>query len=181
MLMPALRLFALREIPFDEYRFPRWQSAVAILVLGIVIGLDPSLRTPRPGILAMPFAVAVAYGILSTVAGFVIVVAVLKWWLRRGQRWDGNGDLINLSAASWLVPDLLIAGLITLGIPGLLTLPLWLYSGWVGANAITGAIPRVSLGYAIAGIAIGSIPAILAMTLIAFAASVVPVALGFQA
>ncbi|GIZ54128.1 hypothetical protein [Noviherbaspirillum aridicola] len=181
MLMPALRLFALRGISFDEYRFPRWQSAVAILVLGIVIGLDPSLRTPRPGVLPMPFAVALAYGVVSTAAGFLIVVTVLKWWLRRGQRWDGNGDLVNLSAASWLVPDLLIAGLTTMGVPGLLTLPLWLYSAWVGANAIAGAIPRVTLGYAIAGIAIGMIPAILAMILIAFAATVVPAALGFQA
>jgi hypothetical protein len=32
------------------------------------------------------------------------------------------------------------------GVPALLTLPLCLYSIWVGGNALSGAIPKASLG-----------------------------------
>jgi len=178
MLMPAFRVFALRELPFDDYRFPRWQFALAILALGVIIGLDPSLRAQRPGMPGMPFSVALTYGVVSTTAGFLLIVAILKWWLQRGQRWDGKGDLINLSAASWLVPDLLGAGLIAMGVPALLALPLWLYSIWVGANAISAAIPRVSLSYAIAGIFIGLIPAMLTLILLGVVAGMATAFMG---
>lgn len=101
-------------------------------------------------------------GLVSTWIAFLVIVGVLRWWMKRGGRWDGQGDLFNLVAASWLVADALGAGLTALGVPYLLTLPLWLYSGWVGANALSGAIPKASLGYSIGGIAIGLIPAMLA-------------------
>lgn len=178
MLLPALHVFTLRELPFKDYAFPRWQSAIAILALGLVIGLDPSLRIQRPGFPGMPLGIALAYGIISTTVAFLIVVAVLRWWLQRAQRWDGKGDLIKLSAASWLVPDLLGAGLVALGIPALLTLPLWLYSIWVGANAVSGAIPRVSLGYALTGLIIGLIPAMLTMILIGVASGIATASFG---
>lgn len=65
--------------------------------------------------------------------------------------------------------DLLGIGLTAMGVPLLLTLLLWLYSVWVGANALSSAIPKPSLGYSIGGIAIGLIPAML-VTMIVFAA-----------
>ncbi|WP_449192422.1 hypothetical protein [Thauera sp.] len=69
-------------------------------------------------------------------------------------------------AASWLVADALGAGLVALGVPALSTLPLWLYSVWVGANALSGAIPKASLGYSIGGIVLGLIPAMLAAMIV---------------
>jgi hypothetical protein len=68
-----------------------------------------------------------------------------------------------------LVADTLGAGLTAWGVPYLWTLPLWLYSVWIGANALSGAIPKASFGYSIGGILMGLVPAVLAM----FAVSIV--------
>ncbi|MDO4905952.1 MAG: hypothetical protein Q4A16_10505 [Lautropia sp.] len=40
---------------------------------------------------------------------FLIGVGVVRWWARRGSRWDGEGDIFNLLAAAWFVPDTLRA------------------------------------------------------------------------
>ena len=161
LIPPAFSLFFLRELPFSRFDFPRWQSVLAVTLIGVLAGLDPGLRANTPEMPGMPLWVTIPSIVLSVWVAFLIILGVLAWWLKRGQRWDGQGDLFNLVAASWLVADVLVAGLTALGVPGPLTLPLWLYSVWVGANALSGAIPKVSLGYAIGGIVIGIIPAML--------------------
>lgn len=161
MITPAFSLFLLRELPFARFDFPRWQAVLAVTLIGILAGLDPGLRAGTPEMPGMPVWLSIPFMVLSVWAAFLVIVAVLRWWLKRGQRWDGQGDLFNLVAASWLVADVLGAGLTALGVPYLLTLPLWLYSVWVGGNALSGAIPKASLGYSIGGILIGLIPAML--------------------
>lgn len=158
----ALSLFLLRELPFSHFAFPRWQSVLAITLIGMLAGVDPGLTAGTPETPGMPPWLAIPFMVLSVWAAFLVIVAVLKWWMKRGGRWDGQGDLFNLVAASWLVADTLGAGLTALGVPPLLTLPLWLYSVWVGANALSGAIPKAGLGYSIGGIVLGLIPAMLA-------------------
>jgi hypothetical protein len=162
ILPPALSLFLLRELPFPRFDFPRWQAVLAVSLIGVLVGLDPSLRAAPPDLPAPPLWLPVLMGLLTAWAGFLVILGVLRWWMKRGGRWDGQGNLFNLVAASWLVADVLGAGLVVLGVPPLLTLPLWLYSVWVGANALSGAIPRASLGYSMVGIVIGLIPALLA-------------------
>lgn len=161
LIPPAFSLFLLRELPFSRFDFPRWQSVLAVTLIGVLAGLDPGLRAGTPEMPGMPPWVTIPSMVLSVWLAFLIVVGVLRWWMRRGGRWDGQGDLFNLVAASWLVADVLGAGLTALGVPGLLTLPLWLYSVWVGGNALSGTIPKASLGYSISGIVIGIIPAML--------------------
>ncbi|ENO94237.1 hypothetical protein C662_04583 [Thauera sp. 28] len=162
MLNTSLSLFLLRKLPLSRLDFPRWQSGLAITLIGLLIGLDPSLRAAPPDMPVPPLWLAVGMGLLTTWVAFLIIVGVLRWWMRRGGRWDGQGDLFNLVAASWLVADALGAGLSALGVAPLFTFPLWLYSVWVGANALSGAIPKASLGYSIGGIVLGLIPAMLA-------------------
>jgi hypothetical protein len=65
-----------------------------------------------------------------------------------------------------------------LGVPPLLTLPLWLYSVWVGANALSGAIPKASLRYSIGGIVISLFPAMLAAMVVFAALGIVLAMLG---
>lgn len=98
--------------------------------------------------------------------------------MKRDGRWDGQGNLFNLVATSWLVADLLGIGLTAMGVPLLATLLLWLYSVWVGANALSSAIPKASIGYSIGGIAIGLIPAIAVTILVYTALGVVLAMLG---
>jgi hypothetical protein len=166
ILSPALDLFLLRKLPFSHFTFPRWQSITAITLIGLLVGLDPGLRAGFPDDLAPPLWLVIPFAVAAVWVSFLVIVAILRWWMKRGDRWDGEGDLVNLVAASWLVADLLGAGLTALGVPPLWTLPLWLYSVWVGANALSGAIPKASLGYSLGGIMIGLIPAMLAAGLV---------------
>lgn len=166
MLIGSLSLFFLRAQPFSCFQFPRWQAIVAVSLIGVLVGLDPSLAATPPEIPEPPLWLAAVLGFLMTWAAFGVIVGVLRWWLPRGGRWDKRGDLFNLVAASWLVADALGAGLTALGVSPLLTLPLWLYSIFVGAKAMTNAIPQVSMGYAIAGIAIGFVPAVVVSWLV---------------
>src|SRR6218665_234447 len=134
------RMALLREVRFPDLLFPRWHSVLVISLIGMLIGLNPILREALPDVSApwRNVVVEVVAGLLLIWVAFLAMVAVLRWWLKRGGRWDGRGDLFNLVAASWLVADTLGAGLAALGVPPLLTLPLWLYSVWVGAQAIEG-------------------------------------------
>lgn len=166
MLNTSFSLFFLRGQPFPRFDFSRWHAVLAVSLIGVLMGLDPSLAATPPGIPEPPLWLVAVLGFLMTWAAFGVIVGVLRWWLPRGGRWDKRGDLFNLVAASWLVADALGAGLTALGVSPLLTLPLWLYSIFVGAKAMTSAIPKVSMGYAIAGIAIGFVPAVVVSWLV---------------
>ncbi|MCW5222970.1 hypothetical protein D5041_04975 [Verminephrobacter aporrectodeae subsp. tuberculatae] len=172
MIPTAFSLFALRELPFSRSDFPRWQSVLGISFVGVLTGLDPSLR-------AQSLWLAVFMGLTILWGWFLITVAMLRWWMKRGGRWDGHGDLFNLVAASWLVVDTLSSSLTALGVSPLLSLPpLCLYSIWVTGNALAGAIPKASLGYSIAGVVIGLVPAFVASGLLVFVAGVVMAVMG---
>lgn len=54
MFQTAFPLFLLRELPFSRFDFPRWQSLLAISLIGLLIGLDPSLRAAPPDMPAPP-------------------------------------------------------------------------------------------------------------------------------
>ena len=56
--------------------------------------------------------------------------------MKRCGRWDGQGNMFNLLTASFTVADVLGTGLVALVAPMLLSLPLWIYSEWMGANAV---------------------------------------------
>lgn len=168
-------LFRLVKNSFSYFNFPRWQSVFAITLIGILAGLDPNMRTAP---LAMPLWLVIPVAVLSVWAAFLVIVGILRWWMKRGDRWDGQGDLFNLVAASWLVADVLGVSMVTLGVPPPLTLPLWLYSVWVGGNALSGAIPKASLGYSIGGIVISLIPAMLASGIVFALGGIVMAMLG---
>lgn len=180
MLQPAISLFFLRGLPFSHFRFSRWWSFLAITLLGFLVGLDPSMRIIGPGLPRLALWPALVTGVLSTWTAFGVFMLVLRWWLKRGSRWDGHGDLFNLMAASWLMADALGASAIAFGIvPSLFVAPLWLYSLWVGANAFAGAIPKAAPGYSLAGILIGFIPALLASGVVMFGMGLLVAKLGF--
>lgn len=161
--------FMLREQPFSHFSFPRWQSVLGITLIGVLMGLDPRASMPPPEMPdapVIPLWAAVAISVVMLWACIPVTLAVLRWWLKRGQRWDGQGDLFNLVAASWLVVDVVAAAGAAMGLSEFIVMPVWLYSLWVNGNAISGAIPRASLGYAIGGILLSLIPAIVVATIV---------------
>lgn len=172
MLSSALSLFLLRGLPFARFAFPRWHSVLAITLIGLLTGLGPTLFK-EPGAPALPLWAVIGVSTLSEWVSFLIGLGILHWWMKRGGRWDGRGDLFNLVAASWLIADTLVSGLVALGLPALLTLPLWLYSVWIGAVALSGGIPRASRGYSVGGIIIGQIPIGVAIGIISLALGIV--------
>ncbi len=115
MIIKSYELFLLRELPFSRFDFPRWQAVLAVTLIGVLIGLDPSLWSDS-GMPVVPLWLTLSGTVLSTWVAFLIIVVILRWWMKRGGRWDGQGDLFNLVAASWLVADVLGAGLTALGI-----------------------------------------------------------------
>lgn len=160
MLTQSIKIFFLREVTFAHFDYPRWQSILVITLIGVLVGLDPSLLSIHD-MSAFPLWQSLFTSVFSTWLAFVVIVGILHWWVKRGARWDGRGDLFNLIAASWCISDLLTASLTALGVPPLFTLPLWLYSIWVGAHALSVTISKVSLGYSIGGITISLVLAIL--------------------
>lgn len=175
IISSGLSALALRDQPFSHFAFPRWQSVAAITLLGVLIGLDPQMTAPQPGLPAeavMSPGMAIAVSVVLIWVCFLIGYGVMRWWVRRGGRWDGEGDLFNLVATSWFVPDALAAVLTILGVPMLMVSVLWLYSIWVAGNALEGAIPKVSLGYAIGGIVISLVPIMVVMGVVALALGV---------
>lgn len=178
MLGNALSLFTLHRLPLDRFTFPRWQSVLAITVIGLLVGFDPNMRVAAPELPPLPLSAVMPVALSLVWMGFLAIVAFLRWWMKRGGRWDGQGSLFNLVAAAWLVTNVLGAGLVAIGVSPLLTLPLWLYSIWVGVNALSGAIPKASRRYSFAGIMLSLIPAMLASTLVMILGGVLMAALG---
>ena len=166
VIQTSIFAFLLHEQPFERFRFARWQSVVAITLLGICSGLNPNMAGTSPDAphpVALPLWGRIGIGVVTMWLAFWVIYGFCRWWLKRGGRWDGQGDLFNLMAASWLVVDLLGFLLSGLGVPDSLVTPVWFYSIWVGANAMSGAIPKSSLGYGIGGIILGGILAIVAI------------------
>lgn len=160
----AFSLFVLRRLSFDCFAFPHWQSVLAVTLIGILVGLGPNIRADSPDEMpAMSLWLVLPTAVLSVWLAFLIIIAILHWWMKRGQRWGGQGNLLNLVAASWLAANVLGASMVALGVPPLLTLPLWLYSVLVGANALSGAIPKASLSYSIGGIVFALAGIVMAM------------------
>lgn len=171
IISSSLLAFIQREQPFSHFSFSRWQSVLAITLLGVLTGLDPRVTAPQPGMpegAVMSPALGIGFSVVLVWLCFLVCVGVVRWWARRGGRWDGEGDLFNLLAAAWLVPDALAAGSTIVGLPPVLGMALWLYSVWVAGHALSSAIPRVSLGYSIAGVLIS----VVLMTVLMLLASV---------
>ena len=53
MLKSALNLFILRELPWSDFNFPRWQAWAVIVAIGLLVGLDPAMRHGTPDMPAM--------------------------------------------------------------------------------------------------------------------------------
>ncbi len=137
----AFGLARLKGYAMADYRFPFWQAALLLTLIGLSGGLDPYM------VVAMPWSFGAGLALWWSWA--IVLYLFMSWWLKRSGRWNGEGPLFNLLIASCGI-DIAWGILIYFGIPWLLLLPLWLYSFWVMGNALEHAT-GVKLGYAIVG------------------------------
>ncbi|MDO4230554.1 MAG: hypothetical protein Q4D19_00295 [Lautropia sp.] len=157
LITAGVSSFLLREQPFSAFDFPRWHAWLCVILVSIPYAFDPALTgapSNMPDDALMPLWAGLILSVFSAVIITAVMVGVLRWWLKRGGRWDGQGSLLNLLVASTLVTNLFSLVGILLGWPMIVLMPLWLYGIWVNANAISGAIPGAGLGYSIAGLCI---------------------------
>jgi hypothetical protein len=151
MIKTAFHLFLLRPQPLAACDFPRWQSVLAICLIGLLGGLSPSARNDFPALSNAPGQLA-GLTLYVTLVSFGFVQWFLRRWMLAGGRWDGQGHFFNLLVASFFVTDLMHVVLQIAGVSRAGLLPLWGYSFWVAARALSGAIPQVSFRHALLGI-----------------------------
>ncbi len=146
-------MFLKENITWDDFSYPPVLAWLLLLALGILVGLDPNLTAGMP----LPMWLAVAFGVVLMVVMYPVVALFMRWWMGR-KGCDGQGRMFRLvmAVSAIGVPASL---LVVLGIPALFTLPLWLYSIWVAAHAFE-QVCKVSIGYAVGGILLSIIPAV---------------------
>lgn len=140
-------LARLKGYAMADYRFPFGHSAILLVLIGLSAGLDPSMGVPMPW--------SFPAGLALWLIWIALLYPFMRWWLKRGGRWNGEGPLVNVLITACGI-DILWGPLAYLGVPLLLLLPLLLYSLWVMGNALEHAT-GVRLGYAIAGVVLTSL------------------------
>jgi len=165
MIKTAIHLFFLRKSDFYTINSKSTISILSIVIIGILTGINP--YNPIQKTSGNPLFIAhitntLVHGVIPTLTAFITITTLLGYWLRRGNRWNGEGNLLGLIAASWLIPDSMIAILVALGISQLLIIPLYIYSIIVGVFSLSNAIPKASRAYCLAGIILTFFPGFLA-------------------
>ena len=100
MVNSAFQLFLLRRQPFLQFNFPRGKSVPTISLICALGVRHPNLRAAPPDVPILPLWFAVATSLVMVWLTFLVIVAVLRWWMMHGGRWDGQGDLFNFVAAA---------------------------------------------------------------------------------
>lgn len=162
MLKLAFNLFLLDKLSFERLHFSFLQIVFAAVLMGLLsmfafpypylntIGLTPVIALP----LAFIFNQIQIWLIL------LINYCFLKWWMKRGTRWSGQGNFFNLLFVIWFtvsLPYLISFILMPLSSWVLFFLPFVFYSLWFASNALHGAIPKASFWYSLGGILFSSI------------------------
>lgn len=172
----AVSAFLLREQPFSAFDFPRWHAWACCIGTFLPYAFHPAVTgapSNMPDDPLLPLWLALVLDLVNAIIILLVMTGVLRWWLKRGGRWDGQGSVLNLIVSATLVTGFLNLAGSLLGLPVIVLLPLWFYSVWVSGNAISGAIPRASLGYAIGGLILSAVLAVFLIVCLTVAVTLV--------
>lgn len=158
MLKAIFDLLLLRGQPIAHYNYPLWQTGLLLTLLGVAQGLDPQMGAS--GRLA-----GIVAGIVMVWAIYPVVTWFLYWWLERGNRWNGEGNLFALIVLASAIDLLSPLGRV-LGLP-VLSIVLFIASLIVIVIAISRGL-GVSRGYALAGVLLATVPALAVMLFVGF-------------
>ena len=76
VIQTSIFAFLLHEQPFERFRFARWQSVVAITLLGICSGLDPNMAGTAPDAphpVALPLWGRIGIGVVTMWLAFWVI------------------------------------------------------------------------------------------------------------
>lgn len=110
LVADILDLLRLRVQPLAHYRYPGWQPALLITLLGV-------FAASAADVLQAPIAGKIVYFVCLNWLEMALMARFFGWWLQQGGRWNGEGALWQLIAAcqgvqllqpllSWLPEDL---------------------------------------------------------------------------
>lgn len=153
MLKDIFDLLLLRGKPIAQYSYPLWKTGLLLTLIGAAQGLDPQMGAPN-----MPKGMVA--GISMVWAVYPVVTWFLYWWLERGERWNGEGNLFALVVLASAIDILYPLGS-QLGLP-IVSIALFVYSLVVIVFALSKGV-GVSRGYALAGVLLATVPAIIVM------------------
>lgn len=92
LVADILDLLRLRVQPLAHYRYPGWQPALLITLLGV-------FAASTADVLQAPIAGKILYFVCLNWLELALMARFFGWWLRQGGRWDGEGMLWHLLAA----------------------------------------------------------------------------------
>ncbi|MFJ1300614.1 hypothetical protein ACILG0_11645, partial [Pseudomonadota bacterium AL_CKDN230030165-1A_HGKHYDSX7] len=159
MMQAAVRAFLWRGQSWAAFSYPALLAHLVVFGLGVLYGLNPENRAARGPHLPSLRENLIMMG-LGGWLGALAFAGVLRFLMTRDYRWDGQGRMLNLVAASWLIPMTLAAGLMAWGVAPMLTLPLWLYALAACARAADRAMPEAGLPYCVGAVVASTIAGI---------------------
>jgi len=176
MLRAAWRAFVLKPLPMQGYDYSPVYSVLAVSLTAFLsavnetqAGLEAAAQRGVPAAALAEHASLLPYFTATELAASwgatLMIWLVMYGWLRVGGRWNGEGSLFNLIAASSIVIEVIAIALTALGLPAKVVLVLLLYSVWVLANAVAGAMPQVARKYALVGALLSLLPAMVVAVL----------------
>lgn len=146
------RVLALRKTPMHAYVWPAWLSWAVLMMVDLFVTAGLGTDIGR-------LDIWVLRNVVTTFVVYSIAAHLLSWWMRRGERWDGQGDpMLNLLAAA-NVAELLPGAVQKLDLPQWLILSVWVIPMIVLIRALAGAC-RASVGYSLAGVLLITMPAV---------------------
>ena len=165
MIRHSFGLVLLRKLPIQCFSFPRWKSVLAVTMVGFLTGLSLA-ENGMVDAEHFPLPVTIGAGMAASWAAFILIYAILNWWVRRGARWDGKGDLFNLLAAATLFSGI-VSGVLFLFIDSpVVMLVVWLYSILIAVEALSAAMENVTRIYSLCGVLMAQAISILFCALI---------------
>lgn len=151
MIRHSFGLVLLRKLPIQCFSFPRWKSVLAVTFVGFLTGLSFA-ENGMVDAEHFPLPVTIGAGMVASWAAFILVYVILNWWVRRGARWDGKGDLFNLLAAATLFSGI-VSGVLFLFIDSpVVMLVVWLYSILIAVEALSATMENVTRIYSLCGV-----------------------------
>lgn len=92
LVVDILDLLRLRVQPLAHYRYPPWQPALLVTLLGVFAASGAE-------VLQAPIGAKIIYFVCLNWLELMLMAHFFGWWLRQGDRWNGEGELWQLLAA----------------------------------------------------------------------------------
>ncbi len=91
LVTDLLDLLRLRVQPLAHYRYPWWQPALLITLLGVFAASTAEF-------MVAPALARIAYFVCLNWFELLLMTHFFHWWMQLGGRWNGEGSLLQLMA-----------------------------------------------------------------------------------